>query len=619
MRRVVFYLFYDAHGVVDDYVLHKLRALRQHAEHIFVVSNSILDDDGRARLEQVADTILVRENIGFDVWAYREALEAFGDARLAEYDELVLTNYTYFGPIYPFRETFDRFDRKQDLDFWGLTAHKRVGVNPLAAEGDDGPLEAHIQSHWIAVRRTLFTAVEFAEYWRTMPAITSYLDSIRYHEARFTKHFADRGFRYEVAFPADDYPADNPVMDCTGQMLDNRCPIVKRRVFFHEPLYMDRQGVLGKRVLEKITEAGYPAELIWSNLVPSTEPRTLYTNLAMLSVLPDLEPSGRPQWQPRICVMAHIYYVDMIAELMGAIGNIPVPFDLVATTDTQAKQDAIAQALRDYPINKVEVRVVESNSGRSESAFLITCRDVLTSGSYDLILKVHSKKSPQDGYNSGSVFKNHTIDNLLSSPGYIAHLLQLFELEPKLGMVIPPLIHIGFPTLGHSWFGNFEPAAELAKTLDIRTPFDPSTPLSANGGMFWARPEALTKLARHPFEFTDFVPNDEGWRDGQLPHVLERLYSYAAIDAGYLVRVVANADWAAIDYTLLEYKMQRISSMLPAHPYEQIAYIVGLQQSDKLRREYVPPRPLAAFLESMSAHYPRIAGTRLSQRARSRK
>lgn len=35
MRRVAFYLFYDNDGVVDDYIVYKLRKLRAHVDTIF--------------------------------------------------------------------------------------------------------------------------------------------------------------------------------------------------------------------------------------------------------------------------------------------------------------------------------------------------------------------------------------------------------------------------------------------------------------------------------------------------------------------------------------------------------------------------------------------------------
>ena len=65
--------------------------------------NGDLTEQGRERLESVADTVWVRENVGFDVWGYKSALEHFGQERLAEYDELILMNYTWFGRCAPSR------------------------------------------------------------------------------------------------------------------------------------------------------------------------------------------------------------------------------------------------------------------------------------------------------------------------------------------------------------------------------------------------------------------------------------------------------------------------------------------------------------------------------------
>lgn len=595
MRRVVFYLFYDPQGVVDDYVPHKLRALRPFAEHIFVVSNSPLTTEGREALEAVADTVWARENVGFDVWGYKEAMAAFGADRLTEYDELILMNYTFFGPVFPFSETFEQMDARDDLDFWGITAHKSVDPNPFF--GAQGVLPMHIQSHWIAVRKRMFTSIEFTHYWQDMPMIRSYDQSILEHESKFTKHFAARGFRFAVTFDPDLYPTDHPVFESAVLMLADRCPIVKRRIFFHEPTYLDRNAILGKRVMQKVAESDYPVDLIWRNVVRSAEPRTLHTNMTMLSVIPDGDSGYRPDSSPRICVLAHIFYEDMVAEMMRSIGNIPVPYDLVVTTTTPEKQAVILRSLESYALPSVDVRVVESNRGRAESAFLIGCADILTSDRYDLILKVHSKKSPQNGHNVGSLFKHHTIDNLLSSPGYVASILQMFDEHPSIGMTFPPVVNIGFPTLGHSWFTNREAAAELAGKVGIRTVFDRATPVAPYGTMFWARPRGLRKLASHGLGFGDFAADDAGWGDGMLPHVLERLYGYAVLDAGYTIQQVINTDWAAINYAFLEYKLQRISSMLPAYTQDQVDYLEQVTTDGPM---------LLRLKEAVNTSYPRI-------------
>ena len=124
-RRAIIYLYFDPEGRVDRYVTHKLASLRAHAEHILVVSNGPLTPEGRAALEAVSDDVFERENIGFDVWGYKEGQERIGWDALSGFDEVILMNYTFFGPIHPFADTFARADANA-VDFWGLTEHAAI-------------------------------------------------------------------------------------------------------------------------------------------------------------------------------------------------------------------------------------------------------------------------------------------------------------------------------------------------------------------------------------------------------------------------------------------------------------------------------------------------------------
>lgn len=568
VRRAVFYLFYDEQGVVDDYIPYMLSALRDHADSIFVVSNSPLTPEGRSSLEAVADTVYVRENVGFDVWAYREALSVFGWDCLGEFDEIILMNYTVYGPVFPFGEMFSRAEAS-DCDFWGVTAHKSVDPNPFPVS-EPAVLPLHIQSHWIAVRRRMFESVEFRRYWDEMPMIESYVDSIIKHESRFTSHFAACGYRFEVMFPPERYPDDHPIFENFDLLLDDRCPIVKRRIFFHESTYLERHAIIAKRLMQQLeTETQYPTDLIWRNVVRTVEPRTLYTNLSMLEVLPDHDDGYRPDPSRRVAVLAHMYYDDMVDEVMSYLSRIPVGYDLFVSTSTAERKAAIETALGRYGLGQAEVRVTAQNRGRDMSSLFITFRDVLLSGRYDYMCRVHSKKSPQNEHNNGRLFKQHMYDNLLFAPGYIANILRLFEEHPTLGMVFPPVVQIGFPTLGHSWFTNREPAEELAEELGIETRFDRSTPLAPNGTMYWFRPDALRDFTAREWDWTDYSA-EPGHTDGGLAHVQERLLAYAAMNAGYHVRTVMNRDWAGINYTFLEYKYQRVAAFLPGYNQEQV-------------------------------------------------
>lgn len=190
MRRGGIFLFFDPQGKVDDYILKCLGTLREYIDEILVVSNSPLDGTARERLEGVATTVIERENVGFDVGGYQDGLDAFGWDRLRSFDELVLFNYTFFAPVNPWKNLFDRVDEWGDVDFWGITEHDEVRPHPFLAKS---VMPRHIQSHWIAVRNPLLTSADFREYWRSMPRISSYNDSIQWHETRFTEHFTKIG------------------------------------------------------------------------------------------------------------------------------------------------------------------------------------------------------------------------------------------------------------------------------------------------------------------------------------------------------------------------------------------------------------------------------------------
>ena len=110
-------------GHVDDFVTYYIADLVKNLSELIIVCNGKLSDEGRAAFAQFTPNIIVRENKGLDVWAYKTALDHYGWTKLAEFDEIVMTNATLMGPVRPLREMFDAMAENEDLDFWGLTVH----------------------------------------------------------------------------------------------------------------------------------------------------------------------------------------------------------------------------------------------------------------------------------------------------------------------------------------------------------------------------------------------------------------------------------------------------------------------------------------------------------------
>ena len=572
VKRVIFYLYYDPRGIVDEYIPYKLKRLRKHADHIVVICNGAPNAEGKARLETVADEVWERENIGFDVEGYKWAIEKFG-ARVSEYDELILMNYTWFGPVGDFAPLFERMDAA-DADFWGMTDHTEVTPNPITLKGT---MPRHIQSHWIAVRKPVFESEAWAEYWRDMPPIRSYSDSILNHESRFTGHFERLGFVSEVAFPHQNYPGTlHPAFERAQQLLEDGCPVLKRRPFFHDPLYLDREGVIGRWLIDTAEAKGYPTELILTNMSRHAAPRILNTAASMLEILPEQAVGYDPEKPFRILAAVHIFYEDLTDELLDRLESLPSSYDLVATTTDEKKAEFIREriaARSDSRLGAHEVRVLPSNRGRDLSAFFIATRDKLTSGEYDLVVKVHSKKTVQQGAAVGTLFKRQQLDNLLGSTGYTANVIGMFQKEPGLGAVYPPTVHIGFPTLGGAWFTNKEPTKELMERIGVSVPLDEVSPLSPLGAMWIARPDAMRLLFEVEYDYSDYSPESDH-SDGSLAHVQERIIPYAAGELGYHVRTVATAEYAAISHTFLEYKLDQLSRPVQGYAIDEIPEIM---------------------------------------------
>lgn len=318
---------------------------------------------------------------------------------------------------------------------------------------------------------------------------------------------------------------------------------------------------------------------ITETLRRTRKPRDVAVLTGALEVLPT-DPAPAPTGL-KVAVFLHIWYVDMAGAMLDRVARLPVPYDLFISTGTQDAQARIARLLEDRGLS-AELRVVAQNRGRDMSALFITFADVALSGRYDVALRLHSKRTPQMPDAVSQAFQQHLFENLIASEGYAARILDRFARAPRLGLVMPPAVQVGFGTLGHGWFGNRAPLERQARRLGITVPLDDHTPLAPFGTMFWFRPLALAKLFAHPWRWQDYNPEPHHV-DGGLAHAQERLIGYAAVDAGYDILQVMTPAQAARNYLDLEYKYQALAGQLSsASVVEQLA---------ELRRLTASPRP----------------------------
>ena len=614
MNRGLVYFHFDPHHQVRDYVVAALSSLRPHANHILLVSNSPISEVDRARLATCCDEILPRPNEGLDAGAYRAGLEHLGWERLADFDELILTNHTYYAPLRPWEEVLTRAAGWGDISFWGMTEHATMRPHPFLAQRE---LPRHLQSHWIAVRRRLLTDPAFREYWEQMPPVSSYRDSIQWHESRFTGHFAELGHTWQVAFPVDRYRSENPAIEEAPALLADGCPLLKRRALFHDPLHQDRQAVVGGELLEAAARAGYSEDLILSDVVHTAAARDLIVNAGLTEVVTGCVPgaagagaeTSSPERRPSGCVVVHVPAGREALERAEADGlaqrlaSLPAHWRVVVTSPERLDAADLERVTGRRPSQEdtqedsahgegdVSFRLVRDLDPRGTIAFLTQCDDLWDPGRGDdgdeggdsgpLVLRITVGPPPVPGTRADDVAHRQALDCLLDSPGYTAGLIDLFARHPGLGVAMPAAGHIGQAHGGPTWDGLAGAAKALSRRLGLSAELDPLAPVAPPGAMFMARPEALRTLsegAKELVRLTDQAAagaeqSAERLRHARAAEVLELLTVYAAMSSGFHPREVLTPVWAGRLYGALAYKHRVVTADLPAHTDEQVRFL----------------------------------------------
>lgn len=566
-KRLAIFFFYDKDGIVDDYIPYMLEDLNKNISELLIVCNGKLTAEGRKKFEKLTPNILVRDNVGFDVWAYKEGMEYYGWEKMKAFDEVILMNFTIFGPLYPFSEMFKEMDTRE-VDFWGITAAHKVNYDPFG-NIKYGYIPKHIQSHFIAIRKSMLNSVEFQKYWDNRPPINRYEEAIGLHEAIFTKEFEDKGFKYSIYVDTDDL-ADTtycPIISHPLEMVrDKKCPIFKRRSFFHnyEDTYQNTTGQPTVELYEYIKDNfNYDLNMVWDNILRVQNMADIKRQMHLNYILPSKYVMNKTENKKKVALVMHVYFKDLVTYCLEYAKSMPSYADIFITTDTEDKKQCIIEAFKDIKCNKLEVILIQ-NRGRDVSALLVGSKDFIME--YDYVCFAHDKKTLQVyPYSIGESFSYKCFENVLGSPAYVENIIQTFEENERIGLLSPSPPNHGdfYPTLSNvSWGPNFDITVQLADKLglhvDISCDKDAIAPL---GTMFWFRPKAMKKLFDQDWEYGDFPP-EPNKNDGTLLHAIERIYPFVVQDAGYLAGHVYSDEFARIEITNLEYIAKQLNQVL---------------------------------------------------------
>ncbi len=183
-RRVCYFAHYDPDDVVGEHVLHYLRALRAAGFALIVGTPCPLPPAELAKLEALAEQVLVRDNVGMDFGTWIDLLDHFPPG---ETDLVLMANDSVYAPIGDLPRFFERL-LATPADFYGAVA--------------SGEIVPHLQSWLVLLRPAAHQSAAFRTLMArgAIAADTSKTEIVDRFELGMTQRLFAAGLRFHAAY-----------------------------------------------------------------------------------------------------------------------------------------------------------------------------------------------------------------------------------------------------------------------------------------------------------------------------------------------------------------------------------------------------------------------------------
>ncbi|KQP13999.1 hypothetical protein ASF26_18680 [Methylobacterium sp. Leaf93] len=232
------------------------------------------------------------------------------------------------------------------------------------------------------------------------------------------------------------------------------------------------------------------------------------------------EPARRPD--VRTAVVAHLYYLDLLPEILACWSMLPdgAPLHLTVPSDRVEQARHLLEGIPGAILHPCE------NRGRDIAPF-IALLNAGTFDRYDAVLKLHTKRSPH--LRDGEIRRKLLFTMLAGGRNATLRLLAAFE-TPDTGLIGWKACYRAAPSY---WMANEARVRAVVRQMGM--PDDAVRLGFFEGSMFWFRPAALARLRHLQLSPEDFEP-EARQLDATLHHAIERCFTLSAWADGFSVR-----------------------------------------------------------------------------------
>jgi len=540
-KRIGLFVSFDKSGEVGEYIFYLLKDIYNSIERLVFIRNGKLNNEGRRQLSQVTSEIIIRDNIGYDAAAWKFALTSYiGWDNICKYDELILFNDSFYGPFFTFKSIFSEMD-KRHIDFWGITKYGKNNTNY--------EIPLHIQTYFITIRKKMFSSDAFKFYWENQPIYNNYSKVVKSFELKFTKYFQDRGFTWDVYY-SNDTKRVSIKYSPYYHIKYNKLPILKRK-FLSLPLsdYLQkncREDLV--QTLEYLNQNSiYNSSFIWKDLTHNVNNNIIYNNFHLNYILPTVALNKKRIINKKILIMLNIKNINNINEKLTYINHIPEEINVIIISNHE-----IQKKLKEiYISDRINFFDYEKHSNISNLIL-----EVLTKiTQFDYFCFCHDINKDYEDLTSYSYDKS-LWENLLANDLYINNIIDTFENNKDLGLLLPPKPYYGDfykeAFQKYWWEDLFIKTKKLLLDFKLNYKIDQRTPSASFNTGFWLRTKTLEKIiAIGQYELKKILAsNIQNDKDCIL---INKALPFIVQNNGYYYGTCSTVEYASIQITDLQY------------------------------------------------------------------
>ena len=236
----------------------------------------------------------------------------------------------------------------------------------------------------------------------------------------------------------------------------------------------------------------------------------------------------------KIAIQVHLFYEELIMDIINKTNNIPVKFDLFISIISSEIYFNLEKIIKKYSrANHYEILIVE-NKGRDILPFLKQIGNRFKQ--YKYLCHLHTKKSKHSKVpNLGVYWRNYLYNNLLGNVEIVSEILSDFENKEKLGFIFPETYYkiiqpfYNLTNVTNIWIHfiglKLFPNHKIGKLLNYPA-----------GNMFWAKIKAIFQIFK--YDFNEYFPNEKNQTSETIMHGIERIWLYLVKYNGFYYKTI---------------------------------------------------------------------------------